>query len=285
MNREDHLRRALPSWLRLPRVEEIVVVDWPDDRPLTDLPSIAPRLRVVRVEHESRAVSFARMQPKNTGITWSSCVQMRRRLPALTRSHTGSHAGRLPLLRRELAAGDREEEAVSQRTVPRLQCAVRAGERIFRIYPYLGERRRGLLREARVRRIRAPRDPGAFLGIHRAWRCGARVVPVRLGLTASVEETISRSPAFQELFNASIARQQPWGPKHSRAMYVSVAHGDRWEVVRRDKEGDLPRLAEVEAAARLFALRKLVSTWTNVPWAEAELLDSHACFRRIATTR
>jgi len=53
MNRNDNLKKSLKSWLKLP-VQEIVIVDWNSDIPVSD--SIADirdeRVRVIRVENE-----------------------------------------------------------------------------------------------------------------------------------------------------------------------------------------------------------------------------------------
>ena len=56
MNREAHLRRSLPEWLRLPGLGEIVVVDWSNERSLEELTALDPRVRVVRVQGEPRWV-------------------------------------------------------------------------------------------------------------------------------------------------------------------------------------------------------------------------------------
>jgi len=57
-NRNENLIRALPSWLALPEVTEIVIVDWSSDEPVADSLAAAgiadPRIRVARVEDEPR---------------------------------------------------------------------------------------------------------------------------------------------------------------------------------------------------------------------------------------
>jgi hypothetical protein len=60
MNRSENLIAAMPSWLRHPEFEEIVVVDWSSDLPVRDALARAgiddPRIRVVRVEGAPRWV-------------------------------------------------------------------------------------------------------------------------------------------------------------------------------------------------------------------------------------
>ena len=285
MNREDHLRRALPSWLRLPRVEEIVVVDWSNDRPLTDLPSLDPRLRVVRVEDESRwALSYA----YNLGIQEAhgplvfkcdaDCLPRLEVTQFLAPGESHFFAGNW-----RSGTGKKKLSVNGQCLVSKAQFEqVNGYSEYIRTWGRDDEDFYERLVCAGFERREIRESFLEFIEHGDAERVSNQF---DFGSPASVEEAISRSPAFHELFNASIARQLPWGPRHPRAVYFPVTHGDRWKVVRRDKEAELPRPAEVEATARLFALRKLVSTWTNVPWSEAELLDSHACFQRITASR
>ncbi|MBK5928442.1 galactosyltransferase-related protein [Rhodobaculum claviforme] len=57
-NRTGNLLRALPSWLALAQVDEVVVVDWTSDTPVAEALAQAglsdPRILVVRVEDEPR---------------------------------------------------------------------------------------------------------------------------------------------------------------------------------------------------------------------------------------
>lgn len=53
-NRSNALRVSLASWLVSSGVDEIVVVDWDSDEPLSPMASLDPRVRVVRVDNEPR---------------------------------------------------------------------------------------------------------------------------------------------------------------------------------------------------------------------------------------
>lgn len=64
MNRNENLLKAVPTWLALPAVSEVLIVDWNSTQPVTEALAQAglddPRIRVVRVEDEPRWVlSFA----------------------------------------------------------------------------------------------------------------------------------------------------------------------------------------------------------------------------------
>jgi Glycosyl transferase family 2 len=56
MNRTDHLLQALPKWLALPEVGEIIITDWSSDQPIADLiPDAAwEKTKVLQVEGEHR---------------------------------------------------------------------------------------------------------------------------------------------------------------------------------------------------------------------------------------
>lgn len=58
MNRTENLLKAVPTWLALPQVTEVLVVDWSSREPVAAALAAAglndPRLRVVRVEDEPR---------------------------------------------------------------------------------------------------------------------------------------------------------------------------------------------------------------------------------------
>lgn len=59
MNRHDTLRQTLPTWLDVPNVNEVVVVDWASSPPLLDLIQNVTRdrrVKVVRVENEKNWV-------------------------------------------------------------------------------------------------------------------------------------------------------------------------------------------------------------------------------------
>jgi hypothetical protein len=57
-NRNENLIRALPSWLAVPGISEIVIVDWSSDMPvavsLRDAGLVDPRIVIARVEDEPR---------------------------------------------------------------------------------------------------------------------------------------------------------------------------------------------------------------------------------------
>ncbi|RVT49460.1 glycosyltransferase [Rubrivivax albus] len=58
MNRTENLLKALPTWLALPQVTEVVIVDWNSTEPvapaITEAGLAGPRVRVLRVEDEPR---------------------------------------------------------------------------------------------------------------------------------------------------------------------------------------------------------------------------------------
>jgi hypothetical protein len=59
MDRQMMLEQALPSWLALPEIGEIVIVDWSSPAPVRrmTLPLRDPRIRVLRVEGQRRWIA------------------------------------------------------------------------------------------------------------------------------------------------------------------------------------------------------------------------------------
>ena len=61
MNRLEHLKVSLPTWLAMEGVDEIVIVDWTSEVPLhtltTELPELAdPKVRIIRVEGQKKYI-------------------------------------------------------------------------------------------------------------------------------------------------------------------------------------------------------------------------------------
>jgi glycosyltransferase involved in cell wall biosynthesis len=56
MDRDQMLRQALPSWLAMPEIDEVVIVDWSSTHPVRRAlaPIADPRVNVVRVEGQRR---------------------------------------------------------------------------------------------------------------------------------------------------------------------------------------------------------------------------------------
>ena len=56
MNRTEHLLQALPTWLALPEVGQIIITDWSSDQPIADLlPDAAwAKTKVLRIDGENR---------------------------------------------------------------------------------------------------------------------------------------------------------------------------------------------------------------------------------------
>lgn len=74
MNRNENLLKALPSWLALTDISEILIVDWSSDVPVADELERCgfndPRIRILRIENEPRWIlSYA----FNAGFRAASC--------------------------------------------------------------------------------------------------------------------------------------------------------------------------------------------------------------------
>ena len=66
MNRENHLHKSLPHWIKLKSVKEIIIVDWSNKKSLDYLCKLDKRIKIIRVEFEE---TFVLTYAYNIGIT------------------------------------------------------------------------------------------------------------------------------------------------------------------------------------------------------------------------
>ena len=281
MNREEHLRRSIPVWLQLPRVEEIIVVDWSNPRPLMDLLELDPRVRVVRVEDEPRWVlSYAyNLGIAEAGHPWvfkcdADCLPC----PEITRYYApgsghffaGHWESGGPLAKPSVNGQcllTKEQFARINGYSEFIQTWGRDDEDLYERMEKSGFDRREI-RPAFLDFIEHPKEA----------RMAQQMAPAASGIGA---DAFTRTTMFQEMFNFHVSRRLPWGPDRSRAEYSIVKCGDRWKVVRRDKARELSLPSDIGADARLFAWRKLVSFRTKLSWEEAAVLDESTCLARL----
>lgn len=65
MNRLDHLQQSLPTWIQIPDIKEILIVDWNSSQDLKSLLNIDSRIKIIRVDDQKY---FNRGAAWNTGI-------------------------------------------------------------------------------------------------------------------------------------------------------------------------------------------------------------------------
>lgn len=111
-NRQDTLKKVLPTWLAVDGVDDIIIVDWASDPPLKSIvqPDRDPRLKLFRVNDESswvlsRAYNLALNQTEMEYIIRTDCDYMLEpdilSAHALNMTHEGFYSGNWNLARDE----------------------------------------------------------------------------------------------------------------------------------------------------------------------------------------
>lgn len=275
MDRERHLRASLPSWLQIPGLDEVVVVDWSSSSPLLDLASVDPRVRVVRAEGEpSWALSlaynlgFAEIRgdfvlkcdadcSPSAGVM-SYAPGERHFSAGHWRSSKPSTNGQCFLTRNQLDLTNGYSELI--RTYGR------EDEDLYDRLAALGHERRVIPPETfdvteHSDEERTAHQPG---------------MPVNR-LAVSVWEYLRRSLVYSEMHNWSVGKQMPWGPWFRRAVYETVSEGDRTKVVRRDASSEVRVPDAVEEEARLCGMRHALSQVCSVHPLVRDVLTEDAC--------
>jgi len=276
MNREAHLRSALPHWLRLPGLEEVVIVDWSNDRPLQELTQLDPRVRVIRVQGEPRWVlSYA----YNLGIARaagsvilkcdSDCLPDPGILALAPTAERGFFAGHWksgqplgkPSVNGQCVFTRRQFEAVN------------GYSEFIRTYGRDDEDFYDRLIAAGAARQEINPALLNFLDHSHEARMANQVRPDGEGIAARLQ----RDVVYNEMKNQFYGRALPWGPARTRAGYRSVASGERWAVLERDVAAELTIPPLVEQAARLFAVRYVTAKILRLAPASVDRLDERAC--------
>ena len=68
-NRENALRISLNSWLNFKEIDEIIIVDWSSDQPLSNFLPLDERIKIIRVDNKEY---FNQPQPLNLAINFAS---------------------------------------------------------------------------------------------------------------------------------------------------------------------------------------------------------------------
>jgi len=276
MNREEHLRQTLPGWLKLPHLTEILVVDWSNNRPLLDLCSVDTRVRVVRVEDETKWVlSYA----YNIGLRHATGPNI---IKCDADCMPSAEVAAAVPGRGHFFAGFWKSGAAVGKPSVNGQCvfsksqfdAVNGYSELIRTYGRDDEDFYDRMIAAGFERREISVDRLDFIDHSQEARVSnqfsAAAVP-------SVAERIARDPLYNEMRNFFVARQLPWHRLRPQAGYTTVDTGERWTVLRRIKSDEIAIPTEVAQAARLYALRYIVAQLTKSPQAAVARLDERAC--------
>lgn len=277
MNREPHLRRNLPAWLRLPGLAEVVVVDWSNQRPLEELRQVDPRVRVLRVVDEPHWIlSYA----YNLGVQEATLpLVLKCDADCAPRPEVVSH---FPASDHFCAGNWRSGTPLGKPSVNG-QClfwksqfdAVNGYSEIIRTYGRDDEDFYDRLIAAGFPRHEIPPAVLDFIEHGHGDRTANQSIDPD-------PRSFLATTAFKEMRNCFLAKIIPWNKSSRRAAYRAVEEGERLRVLARDKLSEVTVPADVEASARLWALRYFVMQFARLPESAAQKLDERACLVVIA---
>ncbi len=276
MNREAHLRQSLQSWLTLPGLGEVVIVDWTNSRPLCELCQLDGRIRVVRVEEEPRWIlSYA----YNLGVSSAShehilkcdadCMPTAEATACVPGSdffHAGywksGHLHGKPSVNGQCSFSKTQFDTVHGYS-EYIRTYGRDDEDFYDRMIAAGFARREIIPEHLnfIHHGDEERTSNQF---------AAAKAP-------SLEETILRHPSYNEMFNLYLSRTLPWSRACSKARFTSIEKGNGWERVRRERDSELPIPEPVRAQARVFALQRIVVQTLKLSENAAQRLDEKSC--------
>ena len=283
MNREAHLRRSLPTWLELPGVDEVVIVDWSSRDTFFDLLAVDPRVRIVRVEDEPQwvmpyAVNLAVAQARGNLVLKcdADCLPA----PAVTALQ--------PAAGHFLAGDWRSGRPLGKACVNGLCLFTKAQWEQVNGYSEL-VRRYGrddvdfydrLVAAGHARR-EIPAALIDFLPHDDAERVANYTGPDAAG---DVEALLNRQLDFHETINVVVAAFLPWGPGYPQSHYTETAReaGGRLLRLRRDVAREIPLSAPLMQIARAHALRAVAARLGRLSPPEVARLDEAGCLRVVA---
>ncbi len=276
MNRDAHVRRNLPAWLRLPGLAEIVIVEWSNRTPLAELRDVDPRVRVVRVEGEPQWIlSYA----YNVGIATAtqpvivkcdadccpSAAAVAESVPAPGFFFAGYWQSGIPV---------GKPSVNGQCSFTKEQWEVVNGySEIIRTYGRDDEDFYDrLIAAGHERREIAPAELDFLAHTHEE-----RTINQRPAAPGSTEHPFLTETAFKEIRNYFLAAALPWTKTMRRARFQTIEEADRLRVLRRDRATEIDIPDSVMAAARLKALRHFAARAAKLTEAAVGRLDERAC--------
>lgn len=280
MNRESHLRRTLPSWLGLPGLGEIVVVDWSTREPFDDLLALDPRVKICRAEGESRwMLAYA----VNLGVSRASFDHVVKCdadcLPSADIANyvpTDSvfHAGDWRSGRPEGKACVNGQCVFTRSAFER----VNGYSELFRVYGRDDEDfYERLAKSGAARREIATADLD-FVPHTQEDRVANQAAPAP---GDAVDAFLRGQTPFHEMTNLVISQFMPWGPWFPRAVFHPVRTEGRLEVVRRDAAREIPLAPPLLRQAHAHGLVAVTAQLFKLSPAETGRLDPERCRQMI----
>jgi hypothetical protein len=276
MNREAHLRVSLTKWLALPFVAEIIIVDWSNKTPLTDLIAIDDRIRVIRVVDEARWILTYAF---NLGISRASNERI---IKADADSAPNAEIRHCEPNDHSFFAGNWQSGQAEGKSGVNGQCVfsrsqfekINGYSELMRTYGYDDQDFYHRLVGAGYTRREIDPETFELIAHSDAERLANQTETRR---SSPVDALLENHITFSEMQNYFIARVMPWGPWFVRAQYDTLDGSPSAQILRRrlDREIGLPGPVIVEA--RKFATRFMLKHMLNIPGSVCERLEEAAC--------
>ena len=256
-NREEHLRLSLENWLKIPRISEIIIVDWSNSIPLYSLEEIDSRIKVLRVENESRWIlSYA----YNFGISYSSNFYILKIDADCTPDKKITEL--IPGSRHFFAGYWKSGHLVNKASVNG-QCVITKKQfeevngysELIRTYGRDDEDLYDRLILNKNSRIEIPTEFFKFINHDDILRTNEQF---SLDKTKNPRDYVISTPAYNEMRNFYIGRNYVWDKKYNRSSYIEELNGKQKYYIR-DMKTDIKISSEIDNLAHLFSLRYLTA--------------------------
>lgn len=281
MNREHHLRQALPAWLKLPQLGELIIVDWSNANDLTPLASSDERIKVVRVINEPRWIlSYA----YNVGINRAAFPQVLKcDSDCIPKSSLIEHQPRENCF----FAGYWKSGHLAGKPSVNGQCYflkshftnINGYSEYIRSYGRDDEDFYDRLIASGIERREIHPDHFSFIEHANEERMRHQVEKKR---PSNIEEVLKGDVSYNEIRNLFLARQLPWSKNCRSAPFQIIAQGKQFEILERDRTAELSIPLQTMEAADLHALRYLVCKIIKLPDSAVMRLDRASCLGLIS---
>ena len=274
MNREEHLQKSLPLWLKLPHVDEIVIVDWNNSNPLIEITNIDDRIKVIRIESEEKwvlsyAYNIGIFNTKNRVILKcdADCIPDEKVLQNLPNKNSfyagywksGAKAGKASVNGQCLFL--KEHFELINGYSEYIRTYGRDDEDLYDRLMLIGLNRKEII-PSLLKFI----EHGDEMRVKNQFKIADNNI-----------ETIYRSTTFNEMYNLYVGKKLPWGAHGSRAKYNIINNQKNSITLQRIKKFELILPENVKTEAELFALRYMVKLKITLPQNEFENLKKLDC--------
>jgi hypothetical protein len=275
-NREGHLTENLYYWVKIPKISEIIIVDWSNHRPLFDLEKIDRRIKVLRVENEPKWIlSYA----YNFGISHASNSYILK-IDADCRPDN-EITEFIPGTRHFFAGFWKTGQLVDKASING-QCIftkkqfddVNGYSELIRTYGRDDEDLYDRFILHKNNRIDIPPEYFNFIKHDDFLRTKEQF---KVTIDSDQREYIISTPIYNEMRNLYLGRNLVWGQTYKKCIFIEKFSNDTKYYIR-DKNTEITLPDEINKSAKLFSLRYLASIKLQKSMNETASLSEDSCW-------